>query len=139
MSEFHTSITIQAPAEHVWTVLADVQRWPEWTASVSSVEVLDKAPLSVGSRVRIHQPKLRPAVWTVTEWQPGQRFVWVSKNPGVVAVATHSLTPGPTGCTLTLILQYKGLLGGLVGFLGRGLTKTYLGLEAAGLKARSEG
>ena len=87
MSDFRITTAIDAPAERVWAVLADVERWPEWTASVSRVELLTSAPLGMGGRVRIDQPKLRPAVWTVTLWQPGQRFVWESTNPGVKVVA----------------------------------------------------
>lgn len=139
MRKFHTDITIEAPIEHVWNVLSDVRRWPEWTKSVSLVDFLDGMPhLTGGSRVRIHQPKLWAAVWTVTQWHPPCRFAWITHRPGLVVFAEHSLSQTPTGCTLTLTLQFNGLIGGLVGFLGRNLTNDYLGLEARGLKARSE-
>ena len=138
MSDFRISTTIDAPAERVWAVLADVERWPEWTASVSRVELLTSAPLGTGSRVRIDQPKLRPAVWTVTLWQPGQCFVWESTNPGVKVVAEHVIAPSAGGCTVTLAVHFSGLLGSVMGALNRKLTSHYLELEANGLKARSE-
>ena len=31
------SIEIHAPAEIVWRVYRDVERWPEWTASIDQV------------------------------------------------------------------------------------------------------
>lgn len=139
MSEFHVSVEIAAPIEHVWSILADVARWPEWTESVASVSPLDATPIGVGSRVRIHQPKLRPAVMTVTEWEPGRRFVWVTRSFGVAVTAEHTLAPTPAGCTLTLDLRFEGLLGGFAGAVGRKLTTAYMDLEANGLKARSEG
>lgn len=139
MAKFDTRIAIEASVERVWQVIAEVQRWPEWTESVTRVELLDTAPLAVGARVRILQPKLQPAVWTITEWQPNRQFVWVSHNPGLTAVAYHCIEPNATGCTLILQVQYQGLLGGVVGFFARDLTQKYMALEANGAKARSEG
>ena len=139
MRDFRISTTIDAPGERVWAVLVDVERWPEWTASVSRVELLTGAPLGLSGRVRIDQPKLRPAVWTVTLWQPGQRFVWESANPGVRVVAEHAIATRAGGCTVTLAVQFNGLFGSAAGALNRELTTHYLELEANGLKATSEG
>ena len=56
------TIDIDASREKVWTVITDVERWPEWTASVTSMALLDKAPFDVGSQARLRQPRLPVAV-----------------------------------------------------------------------------
>src|SRR5215218_6453654 len=41
---------VAAPAQLLFEVYTDVERWPEWIASVTSVERLDQGPLSVEPR-----------------------------------------------------------------------------------------
>jgi hypothetical protein len=44
---------ISASREDVWAVLMDVERWPEWTASVRSAQLLGDGPVQVGSQARL--------------------------------------------------------------------------------------
>src|SRR5262245_35791195 len=69
------AIDIDAPAGLVWSVYSDVARWPEWTASVTSVELSPDAPLAVGSTARIKQPRLPNVEWTVTTLEWGREWV----------------------------------------------------------------
>jgi len=138
MRDFTVTRTIAAPPETVWEILADVGRWPEWTDSIAGVERLDAGPLAVGSRVRIRQPRLPPAVWRVTAWEPGRRFTWVARGPGFRTVADHVLRPDGDGCTAEHRIRYEGMLGGLAGLVFGRITARYLGMEADGLRARSE-
>jgi hypothetical protein len=138
MREFYFEIPISASAEEIWRVLTDVEHWPEWTPSVSRVEPLGAPPLVWGSRVRIYQPKLRPAIWQVTHWEPKCRFAWVTKQPGVTVVADHTIKTNSSGCSVVLGVRFNGVLAALVGFLSRRLVTRNLEIEASGLKARSE-
>ena len=137
---FEASIDITAPAEHVFAVYSDVERWPEWTKSVTSVERLDDGPLRVGSRARMRQPRLPVAVWEVTELVPDRSFIWVARRPGVVTTGGHVVTPldGRDRALATASVEQAGLLGPLVGRLTRRLTNDYLDMEVRGLKARCE-
>ncbi|HSE08169.1 MAG TPA: SRPBCC family protein [Nocardioidaceae bacterium] len=134
-----TTVNITAPLEKVWPILMDVESWPSLTESMTSVQRLDGGPLQVGSRVRIHQPKLPAATWTVTELVRGDRFVWTARGPGFASTAYHEATSAGDGQTrLRLAVEQSGPLGGLVGRLGRKLTDRYIALEAAGIKRRAE-
>jgi uncharacterized membrane protein len=132
-------VDIDAPADVVWNVFSDVQSWPEWTASVTRLVALDGPELVVGRRFEIKQPRMPTLVWEVTDVTPGASWTWVQRSPGGVTEARHDVTPDGAGRTrVRQVLDQRGLLGTLVGLLMRPMTKRYLDLEAAGLKARSE-
>jgi uncharacterized membrane protein len=133
------SIEIDAPAQLVWEVFSDVQRWPEWTASVTSLVGKDGANLAVGKRFSIKQPGMSKLVWKVTEIDRGSSWTWVQRSPGVLVTARHWVTAQPGGRTLVRQqLEQRGVLGALVGRMMIKKTKRFLELEAQGLKARSE-
>jgi carbon monoxide dehydrogenase subunit G len=133
----HT-VTIAAPPERVWEVVVDVERWPERIPTVDSVERLDAGPLAVGSRTRLRQPRLSPAVWTVTELTPGSSYTWEARSPGVTVTAGHVVEPHPGGSRLTLALRMSGPLAGLGWLLTRSLTRRYVETEAASIAKAAE-
>jgi carbon monoxide dehydrogenase subunit G len=135
---FETSIDIAAPPAVVWPIMADVERWPEWTATVTSARPVGGGALAVGQRVWVRQPKLPPAQWRVTEIAPGRGFTWVSGAPGARVFARHTIAPAGSGSRVTLTIDYRGPIGALFGWLLRKINRSYLAIEAAGLKARSE-
>ena len=138
--EQSVEVEIDAPPERVWDVLTDVERWPEWAETVTSVTRLDEGPLMPNSRARIEQPKLPPTEYVVTEFSPGESFTWVATSPGVRTIARHEVKSLPGGGTrVRLGVEQDGPLGKVMGRLFfNGLTDRYLAAEAAGLKARSE-
>ena len=138
MRDFSTSIAIAAPPETVWRIVRDVERWHEWTPSITSVELLDGGGLVLGARARVLQPKLMPAVFRVTALEEGRRFIWVTRHPGIVATADHLVEPLAGGSRATLALRFDGPLGGVIGSFFRRLNERYLALEANGLKALAE-
>jgi uncharacterized membrane protein len=133
------SIEIGAPPQLVWDVFSDVEHWPDWTASVTSLVGLDGPALAVGKRFAIKQPGMQKLVWKVTEIEPGSSWTWVQRSPGVLVTARHDVTAQPGGRTLVRQqLDQRGVLGALVGRLMVKKTKRFLEQEAQGLKARSE-
>lgn len=121
-----------ADAERVWSLLADVERWPSWTRSVQSVEI--DGPLEVGTVATIKQPRLPVAQWLVTEVLPGRSFTWESRVGGLHSVARHDVEPGAAGTSrVTLSLRQTGPLARPVAVLLGRLTRRYVSMEAEGL------
>ena len=137
--EQSTTVDIAAPPERVWEVLVDVERWSEWTETVTWVRRLEDGPLRSGSRAKINQPKIPETEYVVTELEPGQSFTWVATGPGVITTARHTVEALPGGGSrVQLAVEQGGLVGSVMGRFYRGLTDRYLANEAAGLKARCE-
>jgi len=139
VTDFAIAVEISAPPDRVWAVMSDIEAWPVWTPTVTRVELLDPGPLAMGQRARVLQPRLPAAVWRITALEPGRSFTWVTRSPGVVVTARHSVEPAGGGSRAHLALHFGGMLGPLVARITRALNTRYLGLEAAGLRQRSEG
>lgn len=132
-------VDIDAPATVVWDVFSDVEHWPEWTASVTSLVAFDGAGIAVGKRFEIKQPRMPKLVWEVTDVTPGESWTWVQRSPGGLTVASHEVSAISDGRTrVRQQIDQRGPVGALVGLAMRRMTRRYLDMEAAGLKARSE-
>jgi uncharacterized membrane protein len=132
------AIDIEAPPAAVFAVLRDVEAWPEWTASMTSIKRMDEGPFGIGSRAMVRQPGLRPAVWQITAFVDGRRFTWVTGGPGVQVEADHVIDPSGAGSRVTLTFRFSGFLAPLLRLTHGGLVRRYLSLEANGLKSRCE-
>jgi uncharacterized membrane protein len=138
--DIQATIEISAPPERIWAVMSDVERWPEWTPTVTSVEMLDGGPLRVGARARITQPRLPAAVWTVTALDPGRGFTWQSVVPGLTSVGDHRIDVRGTSTIsrVTLTLTWHGWMTPIIRLLFGRLSRRYVHMEAESLKRRSE-
>src|SRR3954468_23814400 len=101
-TSFSSAIEIAAPADRVYEVMAGIDQWHEWTPSITSVKRLGNAPFALGNRAVVRQPKLLPAIWKITDIQPGKSFTWVSTAPGLRVVAVHRVEPAAGGSRATL-------------------------------------
>ncbi len=130
-------ITAARPST-VWRILADVEHWPDWTPTVVEIKPLSSSGLMVGARYRVVQPKLRPAVYEVTECVPNKAFTWVQKLPGGTIVADHRLSPRGDATQVELSFTSKGLLANLICKMLSRLISDYVATEAKSLKSRCD-
>jgi hypothetical protein len=147
-------VVIQSSPAAIWQVLADVERWPTWTPTTLRVEPLphnglssSHAPtagghspaLKVGARYRVIQPKLRPAVYEVTECTPLHAFTWIQRAPGATMIADHRLTAADgAGTEVELSFSTEGPIGALLGSLYSKRIADYVRTEARSLKHHCE-
>jgi hypothetical protein len=132
-------LIVQATPAAIWSVLSDVESWPAWTPTMLHVDPLTPGGLRVGARYRVTQPKLRPAIYEVTECTPQKAFTWIQKAPAATMVADHRLTAADAiGTEVELSFATAGLLGGILGNMYRKLIVDYVATEARSLKARCE-
>src|SRR4051812_32295433 len=70
-------VVVDAPIDHTWDVLADIERQPEWMAEMKAVRMTTPPPVTAGSRgeavVRILGIAVQDPV-EVTEYEPPRRF-----------------------------------------------------------------
>ena len=139
MRTYESSIVIAAEAGAVWRVLSDVAHWPQWLPTVTNVTSLDATAMALGSRFVVHQPKLRPATWKVTQLEAPRRFIWEARSPGLLMVAEHAVAPQASASSVVVLrFSFGGLLVGIIGRAFRSITERYLAQEAAALKNRVE-
>ena len=139
MPIYETSVVVRAAGERLWSVLSDISRWSEWTPTITRIEALGPASLEIGARYRVWQPKLIPAIWTVTALEPQRGFVWESRVLGTRVRAEHSIfSEKSESFRVVLQVGYSGAIGSAIGLVYGRLTRQYLALEADSLRRRAE-
>ena len=133
------SIVIDADPDDVFATYFDVARWPTWCPTIRAVERLEPGPFMVGSRTRVRQPRLPPAIWTVTALEPGTMFAWESPGPGFVTTGVHRVRAVVAGAEATASLTSRGPLCAVSWWLTRRLVASYLDQETAALRRVFEG
>ena len=128
------TIHIDADLEVVWAVTEDVDRWSEWTPTMSSVRRLDDRSFGVGSRALVKQPGQAESEWVVTSLTPGERFTWQTHRSGLRMEATHELRVEGNGTSNTLRVVASGVLATLMSPILRPMIRRALDQENSGAR-----
>ena len=133
------TMDIKAPPDRVWPVMTDVERWPEWTESMNSVERLDTGDFGLGSKAKLKIRRSPNAnVWTVTELTPKRSFTWETNSGGVKGVAKHVIEPDGSGSKVTLSVDLSGPVATIFSPIFACESRKNVDMEAEGLKRQSE-
>ena len=139
--QVEVAVDIAATPQRVWEVIRDVEHWPEWTPSITSIQRLDRKAASLGpdTKARIRQPGLPTMVWKVTKFEPCRGFTWETRNWGAVTIGEHWITPsGRDSSRVELKVRIDGLLEPLFRPWLVRMTRKNMEMEAQGLKRRCE-
>jgi hypothetical protein len=134
-------LEIDAPADRVWQVIADLDRYPEWNPFV----VACRSSLAPGDpiemRVHVFRSFAQPQRETIFEHVPGRRLCYGVPRQALGALASqrcHHLESQGARTRYTSEFELRGWLAPLVRLLlGRRLEAGFSAMSAA-LKARAE-
>ena len=131
-------IDIDAPVSRVWDLTLDVEAWPQHTPTMTSVRLVERGPISLGSQARIKQPGQPERTWTVSRLDHEKHFAWSTKALGTTMTGAHVLEPSSEGTRNTLIVDIVGPMAWLVGPMIRRPIRKAIGQENAGFKRAAE-
>ncbi len=134
-------IGIQAPAEVIWEVIADLKSWHEWCAlypkAAGEIRIGGTLELTLALPGQVPQ-ELRP---TVMEWVPNDQLHWKLTMMGGMIRTIRYLeieSLGEASCIVTNGEIFGGFLGPSVGKrMGRSVYRAFSEMNEA-LKARGE-
>lgn len=87
---------VAAPAETVWELLVDVDRWPQWGPSVRRAVLADGAvELACGVRDTVWTAVGVPMPFEITAFEPGRRWDWTVAG---VPATGHRVQVTSGGC-----------------------------------------
>ena len=139
MARYERSVQIDAPPSTVWSVLADVDKWPEWTPTILSVVRQETSAFGLGSTAKVKAKGFPEGVLRVTEFSPGQSFTWEgSSGPGFRVLLGHAVEAVGGGARATLSVTAAGPSAIFLGWLAVRLSKPNINTEVASLKVRAE-
>ena len=109
-------VGVRAPAEVVWSLLADIEGWPAWQPVYPEAS----GALKIGGRLTLVEaiPGEPPRALspTILDWMPEEQILWAERRWGGLVRAMHyieieALTD--IGCALSCGEVFHGLLGDL--------------------------
>jgi uncharacterized protein YndB with AHSA1/START domain len=128
-------MVIAASPEKVWTLLTQIERWPQWNPDVSAAR-LDGA-LATGS-VFAWQSRGLTVTSTLLEVQPMRRLSWTGRSFGTRAFHAWNLEPQPVGVAVSSCECMDGWVPRLLARPMRNALADILAAWLAALKAQAE-
>jgi hypothetical protein len=135
-------IGVRAPAEAIWSLVADIDGWPAWNPLYPRA----KGRLRIGERldldVALPGRPLQTIRPVIVDWVPNEQVIWRVSMLGGLAksiryIEIDQLTE--TGAILSNGEIFDGLLGPFVARRLRGPLKAGFAAMSEAIKARAEG
>ena len=91
------SIETSAPAERVWELFANVERWKDWNAGIESIEL--HGPFAEGTTFTMQPPGQDALTSTLIEVRPNESFTDETVVDETRVLVRHRLVPLSPGHT----------------------------------------
>lgn len=127
---------IQAPPDEVWSVLTDIEHWPEWQAGVSTAAL--EGELAAGATFRWKANGLG-ITSTIQNLEPGRCIGWTGDSLGMQAIHHFRLEPQNGGTRVTTEESISGWLARILKLFDPNYLDKSLAGSLQALKARAEG
>lgn len=95
--EFEYAIETSAAPDVIWTLLRDVERWPQWNAGVEKIEI--KGPFAAGTLFVMMAPGQDPITSRLVEVQDGKSFLDETRLGELRIFVDHRIEPLAAGRT----------------------------------------
>ena len=111
-------LLINAPAQTIWSLVAEIDRWPSWNPAVKSAKL--NGAFEVGTTFDWKSGGIS-IVSTLQEIEPSSKLVWTGKAIGTRAIHVWSFQNAPTG---VLVCTSESFEGWLVSLMRKAMQKT---------------
>ena len=101
MFEAVHSERIDVPAEAIWELWENTDRWPDWNEQIERVELDDEEGLQLGVTVKTKMRRGGTVRHVVTEYEPGALLVYEASFPGARSGLEHRLREGQRSVEVT--------------------------------------
>lgn len=131
---YEAQIVIDRPCADVWKSLSALEKWPQWTPTMTSVRRLSGE--GVGAVYEVRQPGLPKSHLTISEWNEGHSFTWGATEKPSSMVAEHVLTEiNENETEVKLTISMTGPMVALVWKLWGRKIRRFVDVEAQSLKS----
>jgi carbon monoxide dehydrogenase subunit G len=110
---FSSSVEINAPADRVWALVNELDKWHQWMPSIKKIEIVSQGPLAVGSQLSVTAKVSRLTVnllMTITEFVPERSVVMRGKALGTNLTRFYLFEPADGKTKVTVGGEVSGLL-----------------------------
>ena len=108
MIHVETSVTIDRPAEEVFSVLSDLERQPDWVSSIQESEITSGGPVREGTTFRQVVKALGRRMETeatVTEYDPPRAFAFEGGAGPMRMTFRFTVSPEGTGSRIDQVVE----------------------------------
>ena len=120
---------INAPVERVFSVMTDLERWPENIEAITKVEKLTPGPVGSGTQfkeTRVMFGKEHTETMRFEDVVPNKGYTLAANSCGVEYASVHTLTPDAQGTLLRMEMHSKPVT------LGAKITSPIMGVMLKG-------